>query len=113
MISTQLVFCFLILCSSTLSSSIHGPIVTNVGASATYIEISANSEIIVMSFYPLKDIEVYQNSGEGFNFKESLNDTSSCYDFALSTSGRLLAVGKHFKCLYMNSMEMEVIKKFR
>ena len=48
----------------------------------------------MLSFYNEKDLEVYQNSGNGYIFKESLNDTLQCLNFMVSASGKTLVIEK-------------------
>ena len=76
MFSIQL-FLSTLLCICTFSSPIYGPLVTNLGAPTTYFQLSADSSTLVASFKNSKDVEVYQNNGEGYSFKESINDTLS------------------------------------
>ena len=52
--------------------------------------MSKDVTIIVLSFQVIKDAEVYQNSGHGFQFHQTIPQTLDCYDLATTEDATYL-----------------------
>ena len=66
--------------------TIHGPVITELGADPVNTGLSADAAIFICSFNQSKSPEIYANTGYGFELKQSLEGEHST-DITLSRSG--------------------------
>lgn len=72
-------------------STVQGPISYSVGDFAEFAVVSKDANTYIMCFGTSKDLEIWRNTGSGFELKQTLAGTSDASHPSISDSGKLLS----------------------
>ena len=78
---------FVLIFSVTGLPAVHGPIVQSLGASPYAMTMSSDARVIVLTFASLKNAEVFQNNGHGFQYHQTLPNSESSLDITMTKDG--------------------------
>ena len=78
---------FALILSATGLPTVHGPIVQSLGASPYAMAMSSDAWLILLTFGYLKNPEVFQNNGHGFQYHKVLPSSEGSLDIAMTKDG--------------------------
>ena len=87
----------LILLFTTVRSQnpIQGPVTLPIAGTAFNTMISKDARIVAVTFYLSADVEVYENTGSGFQFKQSLPSTINTIGVVIGSSGKMILIDNY------------------